>query len=93
MYACKQRYFLNPGRQAGTAESIFTRMDEVLQSNAVPWDNCVGVSVDNTSVNMGKCNSIRTRVQQHNPNAYFMGCPCHVVHNMSMKASSQFTKV
>ena len=65
-------------------------MNRALKSNDIPWSNCVGVSVDNTSVNLGKKNSIMTRAVQQNPCTYFMGCPCHIVHNVSMKA---FTKV
>ncbi len=68
-------------------------MNEVLESNGIPWTNCVGVSVDNTSVNLGRNNSIMTRVIRKNPATYFMGCPCHIVHNMAMKASGCFTKV
>ena len=86
-------HLFHSGPQAGTAATIFAKMDEVLQSNAIPWAKYVGISVDNTSVNLGRSNSIRTRVQQQNPNAYFMGFPCNIVHNMSMKASKQFTKV
>ena len=44
------------GIEYATAESIFQKMNEVLQTNEVPWINCVGVSVDNTSVNLGKRN-------------------------------------
>ena len=81
------------GPQCGTAESIFSKMDSVLHTNQIPWGNCVGVGVDNTSVNMGKANSIMTRVKQQNPAAYFMGCPCHIMHNMATKASESFTAV
>ncbi len=82
-----------PGLQSGTAASIFTKMDDVLQSNHIPWANCVGAGVDNTSVNLGRSNSIRTRVLQQNPSTYFMGCPCHIVHNTALKASRSFTQV
>ena len=81
------------GQQSATAESIFTKMDDVLQSNQIPWTNCVGAGVDNTSVNLGKRNSIMTRVLQQNPATYFMGCPCHIVHNTALKASASFTQV
>ena len=83
----------HPGPLAGIAVSILAKMAEVLQSNAIPWANCVGIIVDNTSVITGRSSSIRTKVQQQNLNIYFMGCPCHIVHNMSMQASSQFTGV
>ena len=68
-------------------------MDEVLHCNNITWDNCVGVSMDNTSVNLGKRNSIMTKVQQQNSSTYIMGCPCHIVHNTAMKASESFTQV
>uniref|UniRef100_A0A1X7TWU2 HAT C-terminal dimerisation domain-containing protein n=1 Tax=Amphimedon queenslandica TaxID=400682 RepID=A0A1X7TWU2_AMPQE len=77
----------------GKAESIFTKMNEVFTNNGVSWDHCIGAGVDNTSVNLGVRNSIRTRVLQKNPNTYFMGCPCHIVHNTALKASSKFAEL
>lgn len=38
-------------------------------------------------------NSIMTRVQEKNSSVYFMGCPCHVVHNAAGKASDKFAEV
>ena len=67
-------------------------MDQVLQANGIPWSNCVGTSVDNTSVNMGVRNSIRSRALAQNSAIYFMGCPCHIVHNTCMKASEEFPR-
>ena len=64
-----------------------------MKDNHIPWTNCVGTAVDNTSVNLGRRNSIMTRVLQQNPNVYFMGCPCHIVHNTAMKAAESFTQV
>ena len=68
-------------------------MDTVLKEDCIPWVNCVGVSVDNTSVNLGKNNSLFTRITEKNPAAYFMGCPCHIVHNTCSKASASFRQV
>ena len=34
-----------------------------------------------------------TRAVQQNPSTYFMGCPCHTVYNMALKASEIFTQV
>ena len=81
------------GPQAGTAQCIFDKIDETLTSYDVPWAHCVGISVDNTSVNLGKRNSIMTRVLQKNAEVYFMGCPCHILHNMAQKASECFMQV
>jgi len=30
------------GKDAGRAETIFSKMDQVLQENKIPWSNCVG---------------------------------------------------
>ena len=44
------------------------------------------MGVDNTSVNIGRCNSIMTRVHHVNSLVYFMGCPCHISHNTACTA-------
>ena len=77
---------------SSSAEGIFTRMNEVLQNNSITWKNCVGLGVDNTSVNMGCRNSIKTGVQAENEAICIMGCPCHIVHNTAGKAGDAFYK-
>ena len=81
------------GPNAGTAASIFEKMDEIFQSDEIPWSNCTAASVDNTSVNIVKHNSILTRVKSKNAAVYFMGCPCHIVHNICVKAAGKFLQV
>ena len=51
---------LTSGTGSGTAAKIFEAMDQALTSRGIPWTKCIGISVDNTSVNMGKHNSIRS---------------------------------
>ena len=80
------------GRNCGTADAIFTKINAVLQSFHIPWSNCIGFGVDNTSVNVGIRNSIMTRVKQQNDCCYFMGCPCHLVHNVAGHASETLQK-
>ena len=76
-----------------TAEGIFSKMQAALDKYEISWMNCVGIGVDNTSVNMGCRNSIKTRIQGVNAAIYVMGCPCHIVHNIAGKASSAFEAV
>lgn len=78
---------------SSTAEGIFTRMNEAFATHQVLWENCVGISLDNTSVNMGCRNSVKVRVLQKNPAIYINGCPCHIVHNTAEKAGDAFVKV
>ena len=76
-----------------TAEGIFSKMQDALLKRELSWANCVGIAVDNISVNVGCRNSIKTRIQQVNPVVYVMGCPCHIVHNIVGKACSAFEDV
>ena len=70
--------------RSSSAEGIFSvvnqKLLELLQCEQ-PWNMCTSVGVDNTSVNTGVRNSLRTRVLGQNPAIYFNGCPCHILHN------------
>ena len=59
---------LTSGTEGGTAEAIFRGMCRALESPDILWNNCVGIGVDNTSVNVGRHNSIRSRALDKNPN-------------------------
>ena len=105
MYPAAVRIFdINCGRVAtrfldmcttssSTAEGIFTvlngKLVELLDC-ANPWDFCTSVGVDNTSVNIGTRNSLKTRIVEKNPAIFFNGCPCHIIHNAARKASEDF---
>jgi len=81
------------GTDSGTAAVIFEKMNQVFETNGIPWENCIAASVDNTSVNIGRRNSILTRVVDKSPDVFFLGCPCHIVHNICVKASEKFCEV
>ena len=83
MGACKER----------TAESLFNNINSILIENRVDWENCVAVGLDNTAVNVGKKNSIMTRVLAKNKNIFINGCPCHIIHNTANKAAERFSEV
>lgn len=52
---------------SSTAEGIFSKMQEAISKYDISWTNCVGIGLDNTSVNMGCRNSIKTRIMSVNP--------------------------
>lgn len=81
------------GRECGTSLALFTKIDSVLVSCGIPWDNCVGFGVDNTSVNLGLRNSLMTHVQKRNAACYFMGCPCHLIHSVASCAPDALQQV
>ena len=78
------------GTKKGDAETLFSTIDETLSKVGVSWDNCVDIGMDNTSVNLGRNNSIMTRVLAKNDSIYVNGCPCHIVHNTANKSASSF---
>ena len=80
------------GPECGTSDAIFGKINAALEENAIPWGNCISFGVDNTSVNVGKHHSIMTHVQEKNSACYFMGCPCHLVHNIAGHASEVFNE-
>ena len=74
----------------GTAKILFENISDALRSNEIDWSNCLGLCLNNTSVNLGRHNSIKTRVQEVNNSIYINGCPCHTVHNTANKGAGMF---
>ena len=46
--------------KVSTAVGIFTSINNVFQKYDIPWENCISLGVDNTSVNVGRDNSLST---------------------------------
>lgn len=84
---------ITTGEGCGTAATIFSKMDSVLKGHSIPWQNCIALSVDNASVNMGDRNSIKSRVMKENPSVFILGCPCHIVHNNASAAGAVYSEV
>ena len=80
------------GPHCGTADSIFNKTDSVMTVHNIPWDNCIGFGIDNTSVNVGLRHSIMTHVKQKNISCSFMRCPSHLIHNVACHASEAFQR-
>lgn len=81
---------------SASAEGVYGVVEEKLMdllqcSN--PWNFCTSVGVDNTSVNIGVRNSLKTRITRRNPSVFFNGCPCHIIHNAAQYAAEAFNSV
>ena len=77
----------------GTAEAVFNNIDSILRENKVDWKNCVAVGLDKTAVNVGKRNSIMTRVLAKNKNVFINGCPCHNPQHCKQSSGTIFRSV
>lgn len=49
-----------------------------IQQDGLRAQDCIALSVDNASVNMGDGNSIKSRVMKEKPSVLILGCPCHM---------------
>ena len=39
-----------------------------------------------------KFNGLKAKILRENENMYVMGCPCHIIHNTTMKANKAFVE-
>ena len=81
------------GRDACTADAMFQSVNELLERNNLDWDYCVAIGLDNTNVNIGDHNSIKSRAKEKKEEIIIAGCPCHILHNASGKAGTAFSEV
>ena len=72
------------------AVGIFTSINNVFQKYDIPWENCVSLGVDNTSVNVDRHNSLIVESRKRNNNIFLMGCPSRTAHNAAKKATTAF---
>ena len=52
------------GRDASTADVMFESVDNVLTTNDIQWDHCMAIGLDNSNINIGEHNSIKSRAKE-----------------------------
>ena len=73
-------------------DGIFAAIDKAFGNNGIPWDKCISLGVDNTSVNIGKHHSLITKARENNDEIILIGCPCHMAYNTARHATKAFEK-
>ena len=73
-------------------DGIFAAIDKTFGNNGIPWDKCISLGVDNTSVNIGKHHSLITKARENNDEIILIGCPCHMAYNTARHATKAFEK-
>ena len=62
-----------------SAAGIFTQVSKAFEEDNVPWQNIIGLSLDNASVNKGRHNGLYRKFEAKNSSVYTFGCPCHII--------------
>ena len=78
------------GSTSGTAATIFQHVNALFQKYELSGNSVTGLGVDNTNVNIGARDSIKSRVLAKQPNVVVAGCPCHMLHNAAAKGATAF---
>ena len=78
------------GSTSGTAATIFQHVNALFQKYEISGNSVAGLGVDNTNVNIGARDSIKSRVLAKQPNVVVAGCPCHMLHNTAAKGATAF---
>jgi len=74
-----------------TAAGIFSSIQSALDKYSISWKNCLEFGVDNTSVSVGKHNSIKTRALGEKPTHLLYGVPMpYGPYNAAKHASDAF---
>ena len=83
---------ITSGEDCSKAETLFNAIDSAFVTDELSWKQCVSVGLDNTNVNMGNRNSVKSRVLQKNPCCFIAGCNCHLAHIAAKKGGSAYSK-
>ena len=67
-----------------SAQGIFTQVSKAFEQDGVPWQNVIGLSLDNAFVNMGRHNGLYRKFEEKNSSVYTFGCICHIIHNCQL---------
>ena len=75
-----------------SAAGMFHRVSDIFEKESSPWKNCIGLSLDNASVNMRKHKGLFTHFMKKTGSLYTFGCPCHIIHNTAKAGSDAFAE-
>ena len=62
------------------SETLFNAINDKFVKDDIPWQNVIGAGLDNTSVNIGIHDSVKSCILQKNPDCLIAGCNCHLSH-------------
>ena len=81
------------GKDCSKAEALLTTINNAFKSGDLDWDNVVSVGLDNTNINVGSRNSLRTKILAENPQIFIAGCRCHLAHLAAEKGGEAYASI
>ena len=78
---------------ASTAEAMFQSIANQSNNHDISWDYSLAIGLDNTNINIGNRNSIKSSAKEKNGSIVITGCPCHILYNALCKAGEMFSQV
>ena len=72
---------------------MFQSVANQSNNHDISWDYSLAIGLDNTNVNIGNHNSIKSRAKKKNRSIVITGCPCHILYNALCKAGEMFSQV
>uniref|UniRef100_H3AIB0 HAT C-terminal dimerisation domain-containing protein n=1 Tax=Latimeria chalumnae TaxID=7897 RepID=H3AIB0_LATCH len=75
----------------GSVDDLISCIDQVFRRMKIPWQNCVGLSCNNTSVNVRRHRSLKVHIENSAPKLYTLGYPCHLISLCALKAASSLS--
>ena len=80
------------GQLCWKARTLFEAIDGTLTKDGLDWD-IVGVGLDNTNANIGKKNSIKSRIHEKKASCFIADCNCHLSHLAADRGDSAYSAV
>ena len=81
------------GEHCSTDKTLFDAANQTLEKQEFACANCTSFGFDNTSTNVDKLNSIKSRALKENNSMFTAGCNCHLVHLAAGQGGKSFAKI
>ena len=73
---------------SATGRNIYNTLNSELEKHGLAWRNCLALGADNAPVMSGNNTGLFGCIKEEQPNLYFAGCPCHLMHLGAKKGAA-----
>ena len=73
---------------SATGRNIYNTLNSELEKHGLAWRNCLALGADIAPVMSGNNTGLFGCIKEEQPNLYFAGCPCHLMHLGAKKGAA-----